>query len=160
MQTMMTNSGGTPLRCPEKPRYSLPHRPRFASGEPTVTAVTIDGVNAVRVSLCGTHGQGREMVLTAEDWAQASAITPHWFGNRPRRGGKVYVVAGNRQAEAVSRSHAGGRALYLSRVLVQPETHQQVYMRDGNALNLLRSNLTVDRRGLKRDDTANAARVH
>lgn len=133
-----TASAAVPSRTARKrrkaPRARLPKR----------TAVRILGSGAMAVSLHGTYGRGKEMVLDDHDWHQIRmTVGDVWLLNA--NGGRThwYVRCGAARLARLARQSGARPTASLARILVNAKRGELVLYRDGDPLNLRRANLEV-----------------
>ena len=102
---------------------------------------------AVKVSLCGKNGAGRSMLIDADDWmAVESTLGAQWTTVRiGAAGGKSYVCTG--RVDAVRAAGIEGNTLFLSRWLAGRlgKPGRAAFFKNGDALDLRRSNLVFER---------------
>lgn len=147
-----TTTATTPAGEAGRERTRRPPRgPRVPRNlTPRVRRVTVDGERALAVALSGRFGQGREALISPDDWERISAAAgTAWSVNRAG-GGQEYVASGAREAYAASqdRSQRGSEPkTILARLVVEGDTpidrsHSVAY-RNGDRLDVRRSNLEV-----------------
>lgn len=113
-------------------------------------AVPTDDPTAVRVPLFGKHGAGFFMTLDAADWPLVQREWGSIWTLLPNGNGRSYVSACLRRCGQVDQPGSGDTAR-LARLLVGAGRGEMVVYRDGDTLNLRRSNLLfLDRKGAKK----------
>ena len=142
MQTRLAQPGAEAfLNAPLPPPRSRP----FENWQPTVKAApSKGGVKAVHVELVGLHAHGRYMTLDADDWADIRArYGTRYYIKLAQDGAYSYVFVASKEAKAASgqpKANGGGG---LSRLIAGAEHGLVVRHRDGDILNLRRTNLVV-----------------
>jgi hypothetical protein len=126
------------------PRASITFRTSRNHWEPKVErADTIGGIEAVRVQLFGKHAKGACMTLDLADWLTIKdRYGIRYFLASIHGGAYRYVCSQTRRAGAASGRPCGGGGP-IARLIVGAQPGQVVRYRDGNPLNLKRSNLVL-----------------
>jgi len=125
----MTTTTATTTRQPRASKVS-PKVRHIESNPPTVA-----------VQLFGKHGEGREVLLNERDWTRIAADYGEVW-NVISTGGYPYVATSRREAYQRSR-HFGTTPVSLAKVIMRAKGRDRVVLRDGDALNLQRSNLKL-----------------
>lgn len=147
--TTAPNAGA---ELPPLPAAALPERTRRFRGRapvndaPKMDRVTLDGREAVRVSLGGKRGEGRFVILDADVWD--GLVVPMygagWGVNASGKGTpyvcrSVQCFADEARRGSKQRSHRA--ILRLHRVVAEPKPREVVLFRNGDTLDLRRANL-------------------
>ena len=107
----------------------------------------VNGRLAASVSLKGTLGQGRRMVLDDADWRRVERVLGADWGLRELVNGGLYVVSRRKASAGPGLPPTPVLARYLARAVAS----QVVAYRNGDTLDLTRPNLVVvDRREFMR----------
>lgn len=128
-------------------------RKPFKVGPMVEPVATPAGADTYYVALSGTHGAGLHMTVDRDDWEHARRT---WGGRWIIHavGGCRYVASGRRQATASVKQNASCPLAYLARLLMAAKPGETVIFRNGDTLDLRRSNLAV------LDEAAAAALKH
>lgn len=99
--------------------------------------------DTVLIPLHGKHGRGNFMRLNADDWTLAEAAWGGAWALTPNGNGRSYVTACRRALYDLADQRGSGHTSRLSRLLLGARRGEIVVFRDGDQLNLTRSNMEL-----------------
>ena len=130
----------------EKPKRTLTYLGHVFAPEraPRVREVTIDDVPCVHVELSGRHGQRKEMLLYACDYSEIAEPMTAWWGVCVNGKGAPNVASGRRRLGVFTgQSPPSKPRTILSRLITNAPGGTHVHFKNGNPLDLRRSNMEV-----------------